>query len=102
MQWFDFKLEGVDNDTAQAFGFGAIISALSKAAEPELDLPAEDYHGKSRQELKARLEELQDLRESLEADEPDDFFESDAHDAWEEQCEELENQIDEIEGLLDA
>ena len=88
----------------KAFGFAAIMSALSALEDAEVSVSCsfddEDLDDMDRDELEAKLEELRDERDELDDQEPDDPC-SDAYDEWEERCEDLDEKIEEIEELLD-
>ena len=98
---FDFNGDGELSGGEKAFGFAAMMGALSALEDAEVSVSCsfddEDLDDMDRDELEAKLEEL---RDELDDQEPDDCL-SDAYDAWEERCEELDSRIEELEELLD-
>ena len=84
----------------------AILAALSETdAEVKITIKAstvdeEHYECMDRSELEALLVDLQEQREVLEDEEPDDT-DSEACEEWEERCEEIDEKIEEIEDILD-
>lgn len=101
---FDFDGDGKLDGSEKAFGFAAIMGALSELeAEAEVSMSCsfdeEGLDDMDREELEVELDELRELRDELDDQEPDDCL-SDAYDAWEERCEELDSRIAEIEELL--
>ena len=101
---FDVNVDGELSTGEKAFGFAAIMSALSALEDAEVSVSCsfddEDLDDMDRDELEAKLEELRDERDELDDQEPDDPC-SDAYDEWEERCEDLDEKIEEIEELLD-
>ena len=101
---FDFNGDGELSTGEKAFGFAAIMSALSALEDAEVSVSCsfddEDLDDMDRDELEAKLEELRDERNELDDQEPDDPC-SDAYDEWEERCEDLDEKIEEIEELLE-
>ena len=100
---FDFNGDGELSTGEKAFGFAAIMSALSALEDAVVSVSCsfddEDLDDMDRDELEAKLEELRDERDELDDQEPDDPC-SDAYDEWEERCEGLDEKIEEIEELL--
>ena len=100
----DVNRDGELSTGEKAFGFAAIMSALSALEDAEVSVSCsfddEDLDDMDRDELEAKLEELRDERDELDDQEPDDPC-SDAYDEWEERCEDLDEKIEEIEELLD-
>ena len=101
---FDFNGDGELSTGEKAFGFAAMMGALSALEEAEVSVNCsfddEDLDDMDRDELESKLEELRVERDGLDNQEPDDCL-SDAYDAWEERCEELDSRIEELEELLD-
>lgn len=101
---FDFNHDGEVSASEQAFGLGAILSALAETeAEVKITISIgdeEDYESMDRDELEELLDQLHEQREELANEEPEDI-ESDDYDEWEERCEALDEKIEEIEDLLD-
>lgn len=101
---FDFNGDGELSTGEKAFGFAAMMSALSALEDAEVSVSCsfddEDLDDMDRDELEAKLEELRDERDELDDQEPDDCL-SDAYDEWEERCDELDSRIEELEELLD-
>ena len=101
---FDFNGDGELSTGEKAFGFAAIMGALSALEEAEVSVSCsfdeDDLDDMDHDELESKLEELRVERDELDDQEPDDCL-SDAYDAWEERCEELDRRIEELEELLD-
>ena len=101
---FDFNGDGELSSGEKAFGFAAMMSALSALEDAEVSVSCsfddEDLDDMDHDELESKLEELRVERDELDDQEPDDCL-SDAYDAWEERCEELDRRIEELEELLD-
>ena len=96
---FDFNGDGELSTGEKAFGFAAMMGALSALEDAEVSVSCsfdeDDLDDMDHDELESKLEELRVERDELDDEEPDDCL-SDAYDAWEERCEELE-----LEELLD-
>lgn len=101
---FDFNGDGELSTGEKAFGFAAMMGALSALEEAEVSVSCsfdeDDLDDMDHDELESKLEELRVERDELDDEEPDDCL-SDAYDAWEERCEELDRRIEELEELLD-
>ena len=101
---FDFNGDGELSTGEKAFGFAAMMGALSALEEAEVSVSCSfdegDLDDMDHDELESKLEELRVERDELDDQEPDDCL-SDAYDAWEERCEELDRRIEELEELLD-
>ena len=101
---FDFNGDGELSGGEKAFGFAAMMGALSALEEAEVSVSCsfdeDDLDDMDHDELESKLEELRVERDELDDQEPDDCL-SDAYDAWEERCEELDRRIEELEELLD-
>ena len=101
---FDFNGDGELSTGEKAFGFAAMMGALSALEEAEVSVTCsfdeDDLDDMDHDELESKLEELRVERDELDDQEPDDCL-SDAYDAWEERCEELDRRIEELEELLD-
>ena len=101
---FDFNGDGELSGGEKAFGFAAMMSALSALEDAEVSVSCsfdeDDLDDMDHDELESKLEELRVERDELDDQEPDDCL-SDAYDAWEERCEELDRRIEELEELLD-
>ena len=101
---FDFNGDGELSTGEKAFGFAAMMGALSALEEAEVSVSCsfdeDDLDDMDHDELESKLEELRVERDELDDQEPDDCL-SDAYDAWEERCEELDRRIEELEELLD-
>ena len=102
---FDFNGDGELSGGEKAFGFAVMMGALSAMEEEarvseSISFDEEDLDDMDRDDLEAKLEELREERDELDDQEPDDCL-SDAYDAWEERCEELDSRIEELEELLD-
>ena len=101
---FDFNGDGELSTGEKAFAFAAMMGALSALEEAEVSVSCsfdeDDLDDMDHDELESKLEELRVERDELDDQEPDDCL-SDAYNAWEERCEELDSQIEEIEELLD-
>ena len=101
---FDFNGDGELSTGEKAFGFAAMMGALSALEEAEVSVSCsfdeDDLDDMDHDELESKLEELRIERDELDDQEPDDCL-SDAYDAWEERCEELDRRIEELEELLD-
>ena len=101
---FDFNGDGELSTGEEAFGFAAIMSALSALEDAEVSVSCsfdeDDLDDMDHDELESKLEELRVERDELDDQEPDDCL-SDTYDAWEERCEELDSRIEELEELLD-
>ena len=101
---FDFNGDGELSGGEKAFGFAAMMGALSALEEAEVSVSCsfdeDDLDDMDHDELESKLEELRVERDELDDQEPDDCL-SDAYDAWEERCEELDSRIEELEELLD-
>ena len=101
---FDFNGDGELSTGEKAFGFAAMMGALSALEEAEVSVSCsfdeDDLDDMDHDELESKLEELRVERDGLDDQEPDDCL-SDAYDAWEERCEELDRRIEELEELLD-
>ena len=101
---FDFNSDGELSTGEKAFGFAAMMGALSALEEAEVSVSCsfdeDDLDDMDHDELESKLEELRVERDELDDQEPDDCL-SDAYDAWEERCEELDSRIEELEELLD-
>ena len=101
---FDFNGDGELSTGEKAFGFAAMMGALSALEEAEVSVSCsfdeDDLDDMDHDELESKLEELRVERAELDDQEPDDCL-SDAYDAWEERCEELDRRIEELEELLD-
>ena len=101
---FDFNGDGELSTGETAFGFAAMMGALSALEEAEVSVSCsfdeDDLDDMDHDELESKLEELRVERDELDDREPDDCL-SDAYDAWEERCEELDRRIEELEELLD-
>ena len=99
---FDFNGDGELSGGEKAFGFAAMMGALSALEDAEVSVSCsfddEDLDDMDRDELEAKLEELREERDEL--DDQEDCL-SDAYDEWEERCEELDSRIEELEELLD-
>ena len=72
---FDFNGDGELSTGEKAFGFAAIMSALSALEDAEVSVSCsfddEDLDDMDRDELEAKLEELRDERDELDDQEPD-------------------------------
>ena len=101
---FDFNGDGELSTGEKAFGFAAMMGALSALEEAEVSVSCsfdeDDLDDMDHDELESKLEELRVERDELDDQEPDDCL-SDAYDAWEERCDELDSRIEELEELLD-
>ena len=101
---FDFNGDGELSTGEKAFGFAAMMGALSALEDAEVSVSCsfdeDDLDDMDHDELESKLEELRVERDELDDQEPDDCL-SDAYDAWEERCEELDSRIEELEELLD-
>ena len=101
---FDFNGDGEVSGGEKAFGFAAMMGALSALEDAEVSVSCsfdeDDLDDMDHDELESKLEELRIERDELDDQEPDDCL-SDAYDAWEERCEELDRRIEELEELLD-
>ena len=101
---FDFNGDGELSTGEKAFGFAAMMGALSALEEAEVSVSCsfdeDDLDDMDHDELESKLEELRVERDELDDQEPDDCL-SDAYDAWEERCEELDRRIEKLEELLD-
>ena len=101
---FDFNGDGELSGGEKAFGFAAMMGALSALEDAEVSVSCsfddEDLDDMDRDELEAKLEELRDERDELDDQEPDDCL-SDAYFAWEERCEGLDRRIEKLDELLD-
>ena len=101
---FDFNGDGELSTGEKAFGFAAMMGALSALEEAEVSVSCsfdeDDLDDMDHDELESKLEELRVERDELDDEEPDDCL-SDAYDEWEERCEELDSRIEELEELLD-
>ena len=101
---FDFNGDGELSGGEKAFGFAAMMGALSALEDAEISVSCsfdeDDLDDMDHDELESKLEELRVERDELDDQEPDDCL-SDAYDAWEERCEELDRRIEELEELLD-
>ena len=101
---FDFNGDGELSTGEKAFGFAAMMGALSALEEAEVSVSCsfdeDDLDDMDHDALESKLEELRVERDELDDQEPDDCL-SDAYDAWEERCEELDRRIEELEELLD-
>ena len=101
---FDFNGDGEVSGGEKAFGFAAMMGALSALEDAEVSVSCsfdeDDLDDMDHDELESKLEELRVERDGLDNQEPDDCL-SDAYDAWEERCEELDSRIEELEELLD-
>ena len=101
---FDCSGDGELSTGEKAFGFAAMMGALSALEEAEVSVSCsfdeDDLDDMDHDELESKLEELRVERDELDDQEPDDCL-SDAYDAWEERCEELDRRIEELEELLD-
>ena len=101
---FDFNGDGELSGGEKAFGFAAMMGALSALEDAEISVSCsfdeDDLDDMDHDELESKLEELRVERDELDDQEPDDCL-SDAYDAWEERCEELDSRIEELEELLD-
>ena len=101
---FDFNGDGELSGGEKAFGFAAMMGALSALEDAEVSVSCsfdeDDLDDMDHDELESKLEELRVERDELDDQEPDDCL-SDAYDAWEERCEELDSRIEELEELLD-
>ena len=73
---FDFNGDGELSGGEKAFGFAAMMSALSALEDAEVSVSCsfddEDLDDMDRDELEAKLEELRDERDELDNQEPDD------------------------------
>ena len=94
---FDFNGDGELSTGEKAFGFAAMMGALSALEEAEVSVSCsfdeDDLDDMDHDELESKLEELRVERDELDDQEPDDCL-SDAYDAWEERCEELDRRIE--------
>ena len=101
---FDFNGDGELSSGEKAFGFAAMMSALSALEDAEVSVSCsfdeDDLDDMDHDELESKLEELRVERDELDDQEPDDCL-SDAYDAWEERCEGLDRRIEKLEELLD-
>ena len=101
---FDFNGDGELSGGEKAFGFAAMMGALSALEEAEVSVSCsfdeDDLDDMDHDELESKLEELRVERDELDDQEPDDCL-SDAYDAWEERCEGLDRRIEKLEELLD-
>ena len=101
---FDFNGDGELSTGEKAFGFAAMMGALSALEEAEVSVSCsfdeDDLDDMDHDELESKLEELRVERDELDDEEPDDCL-SDAYDAWEERCEGLDRRIEKLEELLD-
>lgn len=101
---FDFNGDGELSTGEKAFGFAAMMGALSALEEAEVSVSCsfdeDDLDDMDHDELESKLEELRVERDELDDQEPDDCL-SDAYDAWEERCEGLDRRIEKLEELLD-
>ena len=101
---FDFNRDGELSTGEKAFGFAAMMGALSALEEAEVSVSCsfdeDDLDDMDHDELEGKLDELRVERDELDDREPDDCL-SDAYDEWEERCEELDSRIEELEELLD-
>ena len=101
---FDFNGDGELSAGEKAFGFAAMMGALSALEEAEVSVSCsfdeDDLDDMDHDELESKLEELRVERDELDDQEPDDCL-SDAYDAWEERCEGLDRRIEKLEELLD-
>ena len=101
---FDFNGDGELSTGEKAFGFAAMMGALSALEEAEVSVSCsfdeDDLDDMDHDELESKLEELRVERDELDDQEPDDCL-SDAYDAWEERCEGLDRRIEKLEELVD-
>lgn len=101
---FDFNRDGEVSFGEKAFGIAALLALAaeleSEKVKIEISTEEDELDRMERAELEARLEKLRDRRCALDDEEPDDP-DSDAYDAWEERCEALDDQLDELEALYD-
>ena len=101
---FDFNGDGELSGGEKAFGFAAMMGALSALEDAEVSVSCsfdeDDLDDMDHDELESKLEELRVERDELDDQEPDDCL-SDAYDAWEERCEGLDRRIEKLEELLD-
>lgn len=119
---FDFNRDGKVSFGEQVLGMAAIMGVLSELENKkmqvelsarqdvfddfdEIDHDEQDvfniFDEIERDELELRLEELRDQRDELDFEEPDDL-DSEAYDEWEDRCEEIDEQIEELEELLEG
>ena len=84
---FDFNGDGELSTGEKAFGFAAMMGALSALEEAEVSVSCsfdeDDLDDMDHDELESKLEELRVERDELDDQEPDDCL-SDAYDEWEE------------------
>ena len=102
MDLFDFNHDGEVSDLERIVGLAAVLSETNPDIEISVTVGEEEgYESMTHDELEERLDELRTQRDILECEEPDDL-ESDAYEEWEEQCEQLDERIEEIEDLLEG
>ena len=87
--------EAPDISVRKTFSSGARFSLRIRPSKPDLNL-----EGLSREELKVLLEEYQQKLEALRCNEPEEDN-SDSRIAWEDEEEDLKDQIRDIENALD-
>lgn len=101
MDLFDFNHDGEVSDLERIMGIAAV---LSETPDVEISVTVdedEDYESMTHDELEESLDDLHTQRDTLECEEPDDL-DSEAYEGWEEQCEQLDEKIEEIEDLLEG
>lgn len=86
----------------RTIGLAAVLSETNPDVEISVTVGEdEDYESMTHDELEERLDELRIQRDTLECEEPDDLG-SEVYEEWEEQCEQLDERIEEIEDLLEG
>ena len=98
MDLFDFNHDGEVSDLERIMGLAAVLSETNPDVEISVTVDEdENYESMTHDELEDRLDELRSQRDTLECEEPDDL-DSEAY----EQCEQLDEKIEEIEDLLEG
>lgn len=96
MDLFDFNHDGEVSDLERIMGLAAVLSETNPDVEISVTVDEdENYESMTHDELEDRLDELRTQRDTLECEEPDDL-DSEAYEEWEEQCEQLDEKIEEI------
>ena len=88
MDLFNFNHDGEVSDLERIMGLAAVLSEANPDVEISVTVDEdEDYESMTHDELEERLDDLRTQRDTLE---------------WEEQCEQLDEKIEEIEDLLEG
>ena len=97
MDLFDFNHDGEVSDLERIMGLAAVLSEANPDVEISVTVDEdENYESMTHDELEDCLDELRTQRDTLECEEPDDL-DSEAYEEWEEQCEQLDEKIEEID-----